>query len=149
MQAGGASDSWAQAKDNQIRIFDLFLVSVAVVATCAAWGNSFGDLPEEVACGTEVWGRFATFLVETCVIEQGRRNAGKHLDIKSACGIWDGVLHQAAKVWVPLAAPERKVRPIPAQRCSSARRASLHARTHVPMALCLPCPGLNSRCAAI
>ena len=150
MQAGGDSESWVAAKDNQRRILEQFLAHEATPSELRAkWGTHVDELAEEVACTPEIYAYFATFLCEHYVIEKGRRNAGKHLMVGPALSVWSGVLNQAAVKWSTKAQPEHKVPPRPAPpqhtqndtsraRPGDLRPPSARARVLLTIAHCAP-----------
>ena len=118
MAAGGESESWMAAKENQLAIFAKFLACPQLAEELRTrWGVSLEDLDEETACSPEVYAHFSTFLCDHYTIEKGRRNAGQHLNAKSAVAVWSGVLNQAHTMWYTKASAENKVpaRPSPCQ----------------------------------
>ena len=139
MQAGGDSESWVAAKDNQRRILEQFLAHEATPSELRAkWGTHVDELAEEVACTPEIYAYFATFLCEHYVIEKGRRNAGKHLMVGPALSVWSGVLNQAAVKWSTKAQPEHKVPPLAPPRPTPA-----HAKRHIARAARRPPPAIR------
>ena len=96
MKGGGQSKGTTTGKANQIRIFNLFLQTIQTTdpELASAWGATWEELPEAVLADTAVWGHFATYLCETYRIEKGYKR-GERLMLKTAHGIWGGVIEQA------------------------------------------------------
>ena len=96
MQATGQSKEAKQARANQYAKGDAFLkyISEHSAELSARWGNEWASIPEEEMTMAEVWGHLASFLADVYTIE-GHRNHDEKLKIKSAHGIWTGLLYQA------------------------------------------------------
>ena len=83
------------------RIFNLFLGSATISdpSLKAKAGNTFAEMPEEVACNQAIYNYFATYLVYTYVIGKGSVGAGNPLDHTSAKVVWSGVINLAKVKW--------------------------------------------------
>ena len=140
MQAGGDSESWAGAKENQRTIFKQFLTHSATPSELRLkWGDSLEGLPEEDACSPDIYAYFATFIESVYLIPAGRKNAGKHLEVKSAVAVWSGIINQTQAIWSHKCSPEHKVRPAPAHSNQTPLRAHAILRPparHPPMHTC-------------
>ena len=119
MQAGGSTEVWLQAKDNQRAIGDAFLAHVKVASPelFLQWGapSAWMELAEEHACSQQVFAHLATFLVKTYVIPAKRVNQGKHLRGKSAECAWSGLLQQRKQQYIQSTRAATRVRASPTE----------------------------------
>jgi len=88
---------WAQGKANQVRIGNLFLSNAATAnpELATKWGSDWARIAEEHMTAPELWAHLADFIVHVYTIEDGSVNAGKHLGVDTAVGVWGGLLNQA------------------------------------------------------
>ena len=110
MEPGGESESWAQAQANQMRIADLCLEDLSDAELKARTGSVWNNTPEDVVCTELMFGYLATFVSSKYTIEANRRNAGKMLGIKTALGIFSGVLNQTQRRFSASSVGETQVR---------------------------------------
>ena len=62
LAAGGDSDSWVKGKQNQIRVFELFLAQ-ATPHEQELWGLRWDQVPELYAADEDLYNKFGAFLV--------------------------------------------------------------------------------------
>ena len=119
MEAGGSTEVWLQAKDNQRAIGDAFLAHVKVASPelFLQWGapSAWMELAEEHACSQQVFAHLATFLVKTYVIPAKRVNQGKHLRGKSAECAWSELLQQRKQQYIQSTRAATRVRASPTE----------------------------------
>ena len=96
IKPGGDSHSWEAQKGNQKRIANQYLKEgVKDAALKAKAGEDWDKMPEEVACRPEIYEGLAGYLCEGYTIADGRINAGQRLDLKTATGVFSGVINAA------------------------------------------------------
>ena len=97
MLSGGTSKVTKQAKANQHAKGDAFLKYIKEndADLSARWGSEWASVPEEELTQEGIWGHFASFLADVYVIPKGERNQGEMLKIKTAHGMWGGLIFQA------------------------------------------------------
>ena len=94
IKPGGDSDSWEAQKSNQKRIANQYLKEgVKDPALKAKAGDDWDKMPEEVACSPAIYEGLAGYLCEGYTIAEGRINAGQRLDLKTATGVFSGVIN--------------------------------------------------------
>ena len=144
MRPGGDSDGWAQAKENQVRIVELFLADAQTDAELKkqAGTTTWGDVPESVACSEYFFGHYATYLAQTYIIPPKVRNAGKKLKLKTALGLWSGLINQLQTMYATSDRKETQVCAAP--RCAELRKRSARP-TRTPQLPLPPCSRLNPR----
>ena len=96
MLSGGQSKEAKAARVSQYAKGDAFLLYISEHSAelSARWGKEWASIPEEQLTMAELWGHVASFLSEVYVIV-GNRNHDEKLKIKSAHGVWTGLLYQA------------------------------------------------------
>lgn len=110
MSAAGQARSTVQARSAQNEKGDEFLdyISKNSATLSVRWGKAWADVPHKELSQQEIWAHVATFLTTVYEIKLGNKNAGKHLDLKSAHQTFTGMIHQARSATGD-AAPEIKV----------------------------------------
>ena len=96
MTPQGGSIDWAKGQANQQRILASFLLWMNEVCADESeqWGLTWEAVPEAELCTEKFFGIFAQYLLETYLIPNGCKNAGKLLDSASAIAVWSGAINQ-------------------------------------------------------
>ena len=97
MPSGGTSKPTQQAKSNQQAKGDSFLKYIKEhdADLSARWGTDWASVPEGELTQESIWGHFASYLADVYIIPAGEKNGGEHLKVKSAHGVWGGLIFQA------------------------------------------------------
>jgi hypothetical protein len=135
---GGDSSSWAAAKENQIRIVELFLSHAQTDAALKEQaGLVWASIPEEVVCSQSFFQHYATFLASTYSIPKGVRNAGKKLKLKTALGLWSGLINQLQTMHGASELRPTQVRRLPSVPAACREVQTVRAPAQLPLPLAL------------
>ena len=113
MAGAGSSESWAGALSNHQRIGDLFLafVSEGSPELSAKWGLKWCEVPEEHACGKDIFAHLATYLCKTYFItDRAGKPTDQQLSMASVEGIFNGLIQANKKRFLKSTTAATKVR---------------------------------------
>ena len=98
MTSEGDAPATVLAKNNHLRIGDLFLAHIKEVDSelSTKWGTLWSQVPEKFACNNQIFEHLATFLVFIFNIASGDKNHEKgFLGQKTAQQIWSSLIQQS------------------------------------------------------
>ena len=101
--ASGESTDWLNGQANQRAIGGQFLECTKErnPELHAVWGDVWLDIPEVHACARALYEFLVSFLILVYIIPKGRVNAGSKLGLKSAQGVFGGLVHQTKNRFTP------------------------------------------------